>query len=1060
MRHPAVHKNKNKANITMPSIPKITMNTSSVILRQSEYDSLRTIDEGIFYLISDGSEVKKIYRGRTEIKVGGGAEVIGTSYSELKSMRDAKKLEVGRSYRIENYKCTTTQVDTTCSPESKTFIVATAVDVDKLSEEVRLEDGTGGYPNMSRWKAWYCIDNDSNRFLWADSQNGRGVIYRMIDEWGNDIPFDYIHMKFKVDSTYVSVFSDSNDLSSNNDCKNNVIKPCYESHGLQRLNSIVMMRDCLNNKFGEDCHDIHMGAHNRDNRFGNSCHDIVFGESVSRPQDFVRHCKFESGLHGIYFYTTVTTDSSNYLQNCIIDQGVSCDVAGEYTTCEADAVNQDYLTYFKVTADVVNFCIPPQPSYLTFTAGEDNSTITLNMPGTRDQVFNVEYSIDEGQTWNSYSSETITLDHIGDTVKFRGMNDTMSGCQFSMSGSIAGSGDMNTLLNLFGGDVTLSDKCYSSIFQDCTSLTQAPELPTTNLIQNCYNSMFSGCTALTQGPELPATTLANGCYGGMFNGCTNLENAPELPATTLTEYCYAGMFSGCTSLTQAPDLPATTLANGCYGGMFSGCTSLTQAPELPATTLTEYCYSGMFNGCKALTQAPELSATTLANSCYGGMFNGCTNLNYIKAMFTTTPSDYYTRNWVQGVAAEGTFVKNLDADWDVNGDHGIPLGWNINYSVIPEVLTFTANTAGSTIELRKDGSPYEAQVEYSIDSGETYNEYVFGNVITLTNKGDSVKFRGNNDKFNKDYNNIYNFHMSGSISGSGDVTSLLNMIGGDVDLTNKNYCFGKLFDYYSGALKNSPRLPSTILAPNCYSYMFSRCSSLEVAPKLPAMILASSCYSGMFESCSSLTVAPELPATTLANYCYQNMFNSGRIKRAPILPATTLAIGCYDNMFAYSRIEYPSELPATTLTEYCYQDMFRDSWLTQAPELPATILAKYCYRRMFLNTKIITAPALPATTLTEECYYAMFNQCNELTQAPDLPATTLVSGCYQYMFSQCTLLNYIKALFTTTPNNSYTQNWVNGVASTGTFVKNSAATWNVTGTNGIPSGWTVQTASE
>ena len=30
---------------------------------------------------------------------------------------------------------------------------------------------------------------------------------------------------------------------------------------------------------------------------------------------------------------------------------------------------------------------------------------------------------------------------------------------------------------------------------------------------------------------------------------------------------------------------------------------------------------------------------------------------------------------------------------------------------------------------------------------------------------------------------------------------------------------------------------------------------------------------------------------------------------------------------------------------------------------------------------------------------------------------------------------------------------------TGTFVKNSAATWNVTGVNGIPSGWTITTAS-
>ena len=47
-----------------------------------------------------------------------------------------------------------------------------------------------------------------------------------------------------------------------------------------------------------------------------------------------------------------------------------------------------------------------------------------------------------------------------------------------------------------------------------------------------------------------------------------------------------------------------------------------------------------------------------------------------------------------------------------------------------------------------------------------------------------------------------------------------------------------------------------------------------------------------------------------------------------------------------------------------------------------------------------------------------------------------------------------------TPSTTYTSNWVNGVASSGTFVKNSAATWaNTFGVNGIPNGWTVQTAS-
>ena len=227
----------------------------------------------------------------------------------------------------------------------------------------------------------------------------------------------------------------------------------------------------------------------------------------------------------------------------------------------------------------------------------------------------------------------------------------------------------------------LTEYCYYSMFAGCTSLVTAPSLPATTLAEVCYYSMFAGCTSLVTAPSLPATTLVEDCYNGMFRNCTALVNAPVLPATTLADGCYNGMFIGCTSLVNAPELPATTLAVYCYQSMFSGCTNLTTAPELPATTLTANCYYGMFQGCTSLTTAPDLLATILASRCYYNMFNGCTSLNYIKAMFTTTPSgsspNYYTTDWVNGVSATGTFVKNSAAQWNVSGVHGIPSGWTV-----------------------------------------------------------------------------------------------------------------------------------------------------------------------------------------------------------------------------------------------------------------------------------------------------------------------------------------------------------------------------------------------
>lgn len=141
-----------------------------------------------------------------------------------------------------------------------------------------------------------------------------------------------------------------------------------------------------------------------------------------------------------------------------------------------------------------------------------------------------------------------------------------------------------------------------------------------------------------------------------------------------------------------------------------------------------------------------------------------------------------------------------------------------------------------------------------------------------------------------------------------------------------------------------------------------------------------------------------------------------------------------------------------------YIDMFRNcKSLIEAPILPITELSDDCYLRMFMGcTSLTTAPELPATTLANTCYSKMFKDCTSLTTV-ELPATTLVSNCYQGMFQNCTSLNHIKAMFTTTPSISYMNEWLYNVAPTGTFVKNSAATWSNTDL-GIPEGWTIETA--
>ena len=264
----------------------------------------------------------------------------------------------------------------------------------------------------------------------------------------------------------------------------------------------------------------------------------------------------------------------------------------------------------------------------------------------------------------------------------------------------------------------LEEACYASMFCYCSSLKeapvmaaeemaymsctwmmmrtgieQAPELPAMSLARSCYEFMFMECPNLKKGPSvLPATELASTCYTGMFQRCEKLEEAPVLPATELKYSCYSHMFNGCKSLKKAPKLPATILAEACYQRMF-GNSGLEEAPELPAMDLEVMCYQYMFEGCTSLEKAPVLPATTLNYWCYEKMFNGCSSLNYIKMMGTQVKKDTWTgyklvdltndnigsycTEWVNGVAASGTFIKNPEAVWDATGPNGIPEGWTI-----------------------------------------------------------------------------------------------------------------------------------------------------------------------------------------------------------------------------------------------------------------------------------------------------------------------------------------------------------------------------------------------
>lgn len=133
-------------------------------------------------------------------------------------------------------------------------ILVTAVSNSELSEEAyaRRHKGDTYFSNcrLNGWKLRYCIDNDTNRFAWANS-SGKGVIYYMRDEYFNEAGYDFknalLNITIEGTSHQYFTFSDAvgsdyldRTVSENCVTSNNKIGICFDN-GKQCINNISFL---------------------------------------------------------------------------------------------------------------------------------------------------------------------------------------------------------------------------------------------------------------------------------------------------------------------------------------------------------------------------------------------------------------------------------------------------------------------------------------------------------------------------------------------------------------------------------------------------------------------------------------------------------------------------------------------------------------------------------------------------------------------------------------------------------------------------------------------------
>ena len=265
------------------------------------------------------------------------------TYANLVTKRNNNQLIPGKLYRITDYVTTTTQAYTrvpgssdvsTANYQPVFDVIVKANSVNTLSENAGAIQRTGNLrfanSKLSAWKLRYCLDNDTSRFAWANTTNGKGVIYYMEDEFENKCGYDFKSIQFqrykitaKTDSkkpdalvnTYhgmrqlnqstlypqgytintsdfrwyytfgVDEGSDPSasisDKSMNKNgttstCCSNEIEPLFGNVGqssetthTQYLNSIVFLNDASSSTT--------INATTMNNKFGGRCHTISFG---------------------------------------------------------------------------------------------------------------------------------------------------------------------------------------------------------------------------------------------------------------------------------------------------------------------------------------------------------------------------------------------------------------------------------------------------------------------------------------------------------------------------------------------------------------------------------------------------------------------------------------------------------------------------------------------------------------------------------------------------------------------------------------------------------------
>lgn len=365
--------------------------------KQDIIDDLDDIRNGAAKGATALQSVPEIYVTKDDLK-----KVNNVSYSELKTLRDSSQLVSGQQYRITDYVTTTTQANTR-SAGHQFDVIVTADNENTLNYIAKacLHEGDTYFSeagaNLAAWQIWYSLDNDSKRFAWADTKNGTGVIYRMIDEWGNDCPYDFKNIMFKhptdsktYPSTYYTFSYDtlgSKDMSLKGEiCYNNKIENYGQNFNdnINPLGSLKLPRNVFISRSSSWIFIGNIiGSHCNNNSFEYQC---CFNKLESSDNnEFKNHCSYNE-VKNCHNMRLDSNTCNNTFENC---SHIKSEEAIEYSV---------FKNCSHITSKRLEFCSFFNIHSLRNIDNQLKSCVFKNNAGS---LLEFDYSILDGIEWHN-----------------------------------------------------------------------------------------------------------------------------------------------------------------------------------------------------------------------------------------------------------------------------------------------------------------------------------------------------------------------------------------------------------------------------------------------------------------------------------------------------------------------------------------------------------------------------------------------------------------------------------------------------------------------------------